>query len=79
SLAGIGKALAVLAAGAGVEALRRLLRSPLPGQRLPLPNLERLVDLFGALAVVGAALQLALLRLEPVNAELMALEGAWPG
>jgi multicomponent Na+:H+ antiporter subunit D len=76
---GIGKALAVLAAGAGVEALRRLLRVPLPGLRLPLPNLERLMDLFGALAVVGATLQLALLRLEPVTADLLALEVAWPG
>ncbi len=85
SAAGAGKALAVLAAGAGVEALRRLLLRPAPGLRLPLPNLERLVDLLGALAMVGALLQLALLRLKPLStelaegAELALREVAWLG
>jgi multicomponent Na+:H+ antiporter subunit D len=71
------KALAVLAAGAGVEALRRALaglRLPV----LPLPDLERLVDLLGGMAVMGAGLLLACLGLElplGVEAEVVAWRG----
>lgn len=85
TVSGAGKALAVLAAGAGVEALRRVLRRLAPGLGLPLPDLERMVDLLGALGVVGVGLQLALLRLEPVSAELaegtelVMREAAWLG
>ena len=53
------KSLAVLAAGAGVEALRRLFSSlRLPAIRLP--DLEKLGDLLGGMAVVGAGLVLVL-------------------
>lgn len=55
----LAKSLAVLAAGAGVEALRRLLTSlRLPAVRLP--DLEKLSDLLGGMAVVGAGLVLVL-------------------
>ena len=77
SASALGKALAVLAAGAGLEALRRALAGArLPS--LPLPNLERLVDLLGGMAVVGAGLLLALLGLElplGVEAEVVAWRG----
>ncbi|MEO1003342.1 MAG: proton-conducting transporter membrane subunit [Cyanobacteria bacterium J06638_7] len=79
SPAGAGKALAVLAAGAGVEALRRAFCQLAPGVHLRLPDLERMVDLLGALGMVGVALQLALLRLEPLSAELAVREVAWLG
>jgi multicomponent Na+:H+ antiporter subunit D len=83
STAALGKGLAVLAAGAGVEALRRGLARPVTAlgfrRRLRLPSLESLVDLLGALAVVGAGLQLLLLRLQPLSAELLAVEAACLG
>jgi hypothetical protein len=67
----------VLAAGAGVEALRRALAGlRLPG--VPLPDLERLVDLLGGMAVVGAGVLLACLGLElplGVEAEVVAWRG----
>ena len=58
--ASIAKAGAVLAAGGGIEALRRALagRGSWP---LPFPDLERLDDLLGGMAVVGVALMVALL------------------
>jgi multicomponent Na+:H+ antiporter subunit D len=57
------KTLAMLAAGAGIEALRRALaRLCLPP--LHLPNIERLVDLLGGMALVGAGLLIAMLGLE---------------
>ena len=63
------KTLAVLAAGAGAEALRRAL-ARLRLQPLPLPHLERLVDLLGGMALVGAGLLLAMLGLElPLGVE----------
>jgi hypothetical protein len=77
SASALGKALAVLAAGAGVEALRRAgagVRLP----SLPLPNLERLVDLLGGMALVGGGLLLAFLGLElplGVEAEVVAWRG----
>ncbi|QVL54088.1 MAG: hypothetical protein KFB97_07235 [Cyanobium sp. M30B3] len=59
-VAAAGKALAVLAAGAGVEALRQLamVRS-LPGLRLV--DLERFGDLLGGMVLMGAGLVLLLL------------------
>ena len=75
--ASLAKVLAVLAAGAGVEALRRALAV----LRLPavtLPDLERLVDLLGGMAVVGAGLLLAFLGLEiplGVDTEVVAWRG----
>jgi multicomponent Na+:H+ antiporter subunit D len=75
--ASLAKTLAVLAAGAGVEALRRALAGlRLPG--VPLPDLERLVDLLGGMAVVGAGVLLACLGLElplGVEAEVVAWRG----
>lgn len=77
SAGALGKALAVLAAGAGMEALRRTgagMRVP----DLPLPNLERLVDLLGGMALVGGGLLLALLGLAlplGVEAEVVAWRG----
>ncbi len=74
---GLPKTLAVLGAGAGVEALRRALA----GLRLPpvpLPNLERLVDLLGGMALVGAGLLLAMVGLElPLGLEAEVV--AWRG
>lgn len=72
-----GKALAVLAAGGGVEALRQLARSRrLAGLRPP--DLERLADLFGGMAVMGAGLVLLLLGWpEPLGMEAEVL--AWRG
>ncbi len=77
SLAATGKALAVLAAGAGVEALRQLaLSRGLPGLR-PL-DLEQFGDLLGAMAVMGAGLVLLLLGWpEPLALESEVL--AWRG
>ena len=78
STAALGKGLGVLAAGAAVEALRRGLHRPVTAlgfrHRLRLPNLESLIDLLGALAVVGAGLQLLLLRLQPLSADLLVVE-----
>jgi multicomponent Na+:H+ antiporter subunit D len=76
-LAAIGKALAVLAAGAGVEALRQLaLTRGLPGLR-PL-DLEQFGDLLGAMAVLGAGLVVVLLGWpEPLALEREVL--AWRG
>jgi multicomponent Na+:H+ antiporter subunit D len=54
-LPGLGKALALLAAGAGVEALRQLAGARLL-RGLRLPDLEQLGDLFGGMAVMGAGL-----------------------
>lgn len=72
-----GKALPVLAAGAGVEALRRAL-ALLHLPPLPLPNLERLVDLLGGMALVGAGLLLAMVGLEmPLGLEAEVV--AWRG
>jgi len=72
-----GKALAVLAAGGGVEALRQLaLSRKLPGLRPP--DLEGLADLFGGMAVMGAGLVLLLLGWpEPLGLESEVL--AWRG
>ncbi|MFM8604489.1 MAG: proton-conducting transporter membrane subunit [Cyanobium sp.] len=61
----VAKALAVLAAGAGVEALRQLAAELRPGLSpglcvWRLPDLERLEDLFGCMAVMGLALLLLL-------------------
>ena len=73
----LAKVLAVLAAGAGIEALRRALA----GMRLPsvpLPDLERLVDLLGGMAVVGAGVLLTCLGLEiPLGMEPEVV--AWRG
>jgi hypothetical protein len=73
----LAKTLAVLAAGAGAEALRRALaRLRLPP--LALPHLERLVDLLGGMALVGAGLLLAMLVLElplGMEPELVAWRG----
>ncbi|MFO7628238.1 MAG: proton-conducting transporter membrane subunit [Prochlorococcaceae cyanobacterium] len=56
------KALAVLAAGVGLELLLELSRrAPAAWPRLALPKLERLDDLLGGMAVIGAALMLVLL------------------
>ena len=72
-----GKALAVLAAGAGVEALRRLaMARSLPGLRPP--DLERFADLLGGMAVMGAAVVVLLLGWpEPLTLESEVL--AWRG
>jgi multicomponent Na+:H+ antiporter subunit D len=60
NLNAVGKALAVLAAGAGVEALRQLaMARSLPGLRPP--NLEQFSDLLGSMAVMGAGLMLVLM------------------
>jgi len=76
-LAATGKALAVLAAGAGVEALRQLaLRCRLAG--LHLGDLEQFGDLLGGMAVMGAGLVLLLLGWpEPLALESEVL--AWRG
>jgi multicomponent Na+:H+ antiporter subunit D len=56
------KAAAVLAAGAGLERLLDLVRRAADGSpRFVLPQLERLDDLLGGLAVVGVALMAVLL------------------
>jgi multicomponent Na+:H+ antiporter subunit D len=57
------KAVGVLAAGAGVELLLDLGRRATAGMRaLALPTLDRIDDLIGGIAVVGAALMALLLR-----------------
>ena len=75
----LGKAMAVLAAGAGVEALRfsaghLLRRSPMVGGpgRWRLPDLERLSDLLGSMALMGTAL-LVLLGLRPAPLQLVGM------
>lgn len=84
--ASLAKGLAVLAAGAGVEALRQMASRLRPATaaglqpvRLRLPDLERLADLMGSMAVMGSALLVVLLLRRPT---LVALEEAgvpWPG
>jgi hypothetical protein len=73
----LGKALAVLAAGAGVEALRQLGQArSLPGVRLA--DLEQFGDLLGGMAVMGAGLVLLLLGWpEPLALDREVL--AWRG
>jgi multicomponent Na+:H+ antiporter subunit D len=80
------KALAVLAAGAGVEALRQLVSGLRPATavglqpgRLRLPDLERLTDLIGSMAVMGSALMLLLLWRRPTLVGLEEAGVAWPG
>lgn len=69
----LAKAFAVLATGAGVEALRRL-----AAVSWRLPDLERLVDLLGSMALMGAALLLFLGR-RPAPLELVEVGLPWPG
>jgi multicomponent Na+:H+ antiporter subunit D len=84
--AAFSKALAVLAAGVGVEALRQLVSRLRPTSavgwqpgRLRLPDLERLTDLVGGMAVMGAALLLLLLWRRPTLVGLEEAGVAWPG
>ncbi len=81
----LAKTLAVLAAGGGLEALRRLASSLLCQMpigrrqgRWRLPDLERLPDLIGSMAVMGTALLLLLWRRSAPLA-LVEVEVPWPG
>lgn len=83
--AALAKALAVLAAGAGVEALRQLASRRLPPtalglrpSRLRLPDLERLADLLGSMAVMGSAL-LLLLWSRPASLGFEDVGVSWAG
>jgi multicomponent Na+:H+ antiporter subunit D len=69
----LAKAFAVLAAGAGVEGLRRL-----AAVSWRLPDLERLGDLLGSMALMGAALLLLVGR-RPAPLELVEVGLPWPG
>lgn len=84
TLASVGKSLAILAAAAGLQALcqwsshSRGGASPGPLPALPLPNLERLSDLFGGLVVMGAGVMLFLWQQQTfVGIEFQELP--WPG